>query len=336
MIRICTFGLSIFAFVSSANAETVAEFYKGKVVDLYISTSSGGGYDTIGRILARHIGKHIPGNPTVVPRNMPGGGGIRLGNYLYSAAPKDGTTIGIFNRGVPFSPLAGTKGANFDPRKFNWIGSTSNEISLCIAWHTSGVTRWEDVLTRELIVGSTGQSADNFQFPTVANALLGTRFKMVTGYPGGSDIDLALERGEVQGRCGWSWTSINSTRRHWVEAKRLNILFQMAHDKHPDLPNVPLITDLAKSPEDRAILRIMFARQVTAWPFTAPPDVPKDRVDALRKAFLDTMVDPEFLASADKGNFEIIPVSGVRMHELMEEVYTTPPAIVERFRKILK
>lgn len=335
MVKAWAFSLLILGF-SSALAESPADFYKGRTLELYISTSAGGGYDSTGRILARHIGNHISGNPNVITRNMPGSGGVRLANFLYNAAPRTGGVIGIFNRGVAFDVLRGNKQAQFDPTKFNWIGSTSDEISLCIAWHTSGVTRWEELRNRELVVGSTGESADNFQFPTVANAILGTKFKMITGYPGGSDLDLALERGEIQGRCGWSWTSINSTRKHWVLEKKLNILFQMALEKDPDLPNVPLIMDLASSEQDREILRIMFARQLMAWPFAAPPEVPEERVEVLRKAFMATMGDPAFLADASKGNFDIKPVSGLRMQQLVREVYSTPDSTVERFRRILQ
>ena len=255
-------ALSLAPLAQPALAQTPAEFYRGKSLELYISSSVGGGYDAYARMLARHMGRFIPGNPTVVAKNMEGAGGLRLANFLYNAAPKDGTTFATIYRGTLFEPLLGGKGAQFDATKFTFIGSANNEVSVCVAWHTTGVTRFEQVLTKELVVGASGLSADSYQFPKIANGVLGTKFKIITGYPGGNDIDLAMERGEVQGRCSWSWTSLKATRRSWLAEKKINILFQMGLSKHPDLPDVPLIIDLAKSDEDRAVLKLMFARQV--------------------------------------------------------------------------
>jgi tripartite-type tricarboxylate transporter receptor subunit TctC len=317
-------------WLATAHAQSVAEFYKGKAVDVYIGTSVGGGYDTYARVLSRHIGKYIPGNPSVVPKNLEGGGGMRLANFLYNAANKDGSTFGIFNRGIGFDQLLGSKSAQFDATKFTWIGSTNNEISVCVAWHTTGVTRWQDMLTQELVVGASGPAADTFQFPKIANGVLGTKFKIISGYPGGNDIDLAMERGEVQGRCGWSWTAVKATHQPWLDQKKINILFQMGLSKHADLPNVPLIVDLAKTDEDRAIFKMIFARQVMAWPFAAPPGVPKDRADALRKAFMDTMKDKDFLAEASKANLDINPVPGDEIQKLVVDIYGTPAPVVQK------
>jgi tripartite-type tricarboxylate transporter receptor subunit TctC len=317
-------------WLAAAHAQSVAEFYKGKAVDVYIGTSVGGGYDTYARVLSRHIGKYIPGNPSVVPKNMEGGGGMRLANFLYNAANKDGSTFGIFNRGIGFDQLLGSKSAQFDATKFSWVGSTNNEISVCVAWHTTGVTRWQDMLTQELVVGASGPAADTFQFPKIANGVLGTKFKIISGYPGGNDIDLAMERGEVQGRCGWSWTAVKATHQPWLDQKKINILFQMGLSKHADLPNVPLIVELAKTDEDRAIFKMIFARQVMAWPFAAPPGVPKDRADALRKAFMDTMKDKDFLAEASKANLDINPVPGDEIQKLVVDIYGTPAPVVQK------
>jgi tripartite-type tricarboxylate transporter receptor subunit TctC len=317
-------------WLAAAHAQSVAEFYKGKAVDVYIGTSVGGGYDTYARVLSRHIGKYIPGNPSVVPKNLEGGGGMRLANFLYNAANKDGSTFGIFNRGIGFDQLLGSKSAQFDATKFSWVGSTNNEISVCVAWHTTGVTRWQDMLTQELVVGASGPAADTFQFPKIANGVLGTKFKIISGYPGGNDIDLAMERGEVQGRCGWSWTAVKATHQPWLDQKKINILFQMGLSKHADLPNVPLIVDLAKTDEDRAIFKMIFARQVMAWPFAAPPGVPKDRADALRKAFMDTMKDKDFLAEASKANLDINPVPGDEIQKLVVDIYGTPAPVVQK------
>src|SRR5438552_3878211 len=310
--------------LSPCQAQTPAEFFRGKTVDVYIGTSVGGGYDAYTRMIARRIGKYIPGNPNVVPKNMEGGGGIRLANFLYNAAPKDGTVIGSFNRGAAFDPLLGSKVAQFDATKFNWIGSASNEISICATWHTTGVTTLEQLRTTELVVGATGPSGDTFQFPRIANGVLGTKFKIVAGYPGGNDVDLAMERGEVQGRCGWSWTSVKATHRRWLEEKKINIVFQMGLSKHADLPNVPLILDFARSDDDRAIFKLIFGRQVMAWPYAAPPGVPRERTEALRTAFMDTMKDKDFLADAEKSLLEITPVPGAEIQKLLQDIYETP------------
>jgi tripartite-type tricarboxylate transporter receptor subunit TctC len=322
--------------LTAAHAQTPAEFYKGKTIDVYVGTSVGGGYDAYARMLSRHMGRYMPGNPAFVPKNMEGGGGMRLANYLYNAAPKDGTAIGTFNRGTGFDPLFGNKNAQFEAVKFNWLGSTNDEVSICAAWHTTGITSHEQVKTTELLVGATGPSADTYQFPKIANAVLGTKFKIITGYPGGNDVDLAMERQEVQGRCGWSWTSVKATHQPWLDRKWINILFQMGLSKHPDLPDAPLIMDLARTDEERAIFKLIFGRQVMAWPFTAPPGVPKERADALRRAFLDTMRDKEFLAEAAKGNFEIRAVAGEDIQKLVQDVYDTPPAIVQKTTQLLQ
>jgi tripartite-type tricarboxylate transporter receptor subunit TctC len=329
-------AVSVLTAIAPASAQTPAEFYRGKAVDLYVGTSVGGGYDAYARMLARHLGRYLPGNPTIVPKNMEGGGGLRLANFLYNAAPKDGTVFASFNRGTPFEPLFGNRSAQFDANKFNWIGSTSNEVSICVAWHTTGIVSHTELLTRELVVGATGPSGDTFQFPKIANAVLGTKFKIISGYPGGNDVDLAMERGEVAGRCGWSWTSVKATHQPWLDRKWINILFQMGLSKHPELPNVPLIMDLARTDEQRAIFKLMFARQVMAWPYATPPGVPRDRVAALRKAFDDTMTDKDFLADAAKGNFEIRPVAGEDIQKLLQEIYDTPAALAQKTMQLLQ
>jgi tripartite-type tricarboxylate transporter receptor subunit TctC len=276
------------------------------------------------------LGKHIPGNPTVLTKNMEGAGSLRLTNWLYNVGAKDGSVLATIGRGTGFDPLLGNKNAQFDGTKFNWIGSANNEVSICVSWYTTGITRFEDMLTKELVVGGTSASADTDQFPKTMNNVLGTKMKVITGYPGGNEVGLAMERGEVQGRCGWSWSSVKSTRQKWLEEKKINILMQLSLDKHPDLPDVPLVTDLAKSDEQRQILRIIFARQVMGRPYVAPPGVPPDRVEALRKAFMDTMADKDFLADADKAQLEITPVPGTEVEKLVKELYATPPAVAQK------
>jgi tripartite-type tricarboxylate transporter receptor subunit TctC len=315
---------------SGARAQSPADFYKGKTVELYIGYSVGGAYDLYARVISRHLGKHIPGNPTVVPKNMEGAGSLRLANWLYNVGPKDGTAIGIIGRGTAFDPILSSQKAQFDGTKYTWIGSANNEVSICVAWHTSGVTKFEELLTRELIVGGTSASADTDQFPKIVNGVLGTKFKIISGYPGGNEIGLAMERGEVQGRCGWSWSSVKSTHQKWYDEKKFSILMQLALEKHPDLPDVPLIIDLAKTDEQRKILELIFARQVMGRPFLSPPGLPADRADALRKAFMDTMKDKEFLADATKAKMEITPVPGEQIEALVKRLYATPSEIAKK------
>jgi tripartite-type tricarboxylate transporter receptor subunit TctC len=323
--------------VSIGFAQSPAEFYKGKTVEIDIGFSVGGGYDLYARMIARHLGKHIPGNPAVVPKNMEGGGGLRLANWLYGAAPKDGTVIGATSRAMPFEPLLGNKGAHYDGAKFTWIGSANDEVSVCVAWHTAGIAKWEDALTKELVVGSLGVADDTYQFPALLNGTLGTKFKMVTGYPGGNEVNLAMERGEVHGRCGFPWSTIKATRQSWVDEKKIHLLMQFSLAKHADLPDVPLVTDLAKTDEQRQVFRLIFGRQVLGRPYAAPPGVPKDRADALRKAFMETMVDKEFVAEVEKAKFEITPVQGDKIATLVQDIYaTTSPAVAEKAGALIK
>jgi tripartite-type tricarboxylate transporter receptor subunit TctC len=316
--------------IQPARAQSVADFYRGKSIDLDIGYSVGGGYDLYARLIARRLGGHIPGNPTIVPKNMEGAGSLRLANYLYAAAPSDGTVIGATSRGAAFDPLLNETGARFDASKFSWIGSANNEVSVCVALSSSGIAKFDDLFTKPLTIGSTGAADDTYQFPALVNAVLGTKFKIVTGYPGGNDVSLALERGEVQGRCGWSWSSIKTTRFDWVRDKRIIVLVQMSLSKHPDLADVPLIMDLAKTSEQRQIFKMIFARQTMGRPYLAPPGVPVDRLAALRQGFMDTMRDKEFLAEAEANKFEINPVSGEELEALVKDVYRTPPDVVKK------
>jgi tripartite-type tricarboxylate transporter receptor subunit TctC len=326
----------LFLLPAAAPAQSPAEFYKGKNVDLYIGYSVGGGYDVYARMVARHMGKHIPGNPTLVPKNMEGAGSLRLVNWLYNVAPKDGSAFATIGRGTAFNPILGIPGAQFEGPKFTWIGSANDEVSVCATWHTTGVTKFDELITKEIAVGGTGASDDTVQFPRVLNGVLGTKMKIVSGYPGGNDAVLAMERGEVHGRCGWSWSSVMATHKNWLDEKKINILLQLALQKHPDLPNVPLVTELAKTDEQKQILRLIFARQVMGRPFVAPPGIPQDRAEALRKAFMDTMKDKEFLAEAEKAGLEITPVPGEQIQKLVQDVYNTPPEIAKKAAEIIK
>jgi tripartite-type tricarboxylate transporter receptor subunit TctC len=321
---------TLLASMAVVLAQNAADFYKGRTLDLYIGYSTGGAYDLYARVIGRHMGGHIPGDPTLVPKNLEGAGSLRLANFLYRVAPQDGSAFGTIGRGIAFDPLMIGQGDAFDAQKFSWIGSANNEVSVCVAMKDSGITRFEDLFTKELIVGGTGTSADTDQFPRVLNGVLGTHFKIVEGYPGGNDVVLAMERGEVKGRCGWSWSSVKATHQSWIDEKKMIVLVQLSLSKHPELPDVPLVTDFAKTDEQRQILKMVFARQVMGRPYLAPPNLPADRLATLRQAFMDTMTDKDFVAEAQKLDLEINPVSGADVEKLVKEVYATPPDIVAK------
>ncbi len=329
-------SLVMSALAATAHAQGAESFYKGKTVELYVGYSVGGGYDLYARVLARHMGQHIAGSPTIVVKNMEGAGSLRLANWLYRVAPKDGSVFAIIGRGTGFDPLLGQQAAQFDATKFTWVGSGNHEVSVCVSFESrTAVTTFDDLRSREMTVGGTGASADTDQFPKIVNAVLGTRMKVISGYPGGNDIVLAMERGELQGRCGWSWSSVKSTHGSWIADKKLNILVQLSLQKHPELPDVPLVIDLAKNDEERQILTLIFARQLMGRPFLAPPGLPADRVEALRKAFMDTMADPAFLDDAEKSQIEVNPVAGADLQKLVADIYRTPPEVARKAAQIL-
>ncbi|HEY4134069.1 MAG TPA: tripartite tricarboxylate transporter substrate-binding protein [Alphaproteobacteria bacterium] len=320
------------AVATAASAETLEELYKGKQIKLISSSDAGGGYDQSARLLARFLGNHLPGNPQVIVQNMPGAGGIKAANYLYNVATKDGLMIGGVHRTVPQAPMLGLPGTQFDATKFFWLGSMNNEVSVCVAWHTAPVKTMEDAMKTEMFVGGSGQN-DTEQFPAVLNNIVGTKFKIISGYPSGTAVDLAMERGEVQSRCGWSWSSVMTQHPDWVTDKKINILVQISTAKHPDLPNVRLIDEFAKTQEDKDVLDFLFARQVFGRPFVIPPGVAMDRVDALRAAFDASVKDPALKAEADKQKMELTPVSGVEVQALIEKLMKASPDVVARADK---
>ncbi|MBM3607015.1 MAG: hypothetical protein FJX29_00970 [Alphaproteobacteria bacterium] len=333
----CAAALMTVLLVSQpAAAQTPAEFWKGKSISFIVGYGPGSGYDLYARLLARHYGRLIPGNPQIIVQNMPGAGSIKAANYVFEVAPKDGSTIAMSGRGTPMTPLLGGKGASFkDHNSFSWIGSMNNEVSVCASWHTSGVSTIEQAMQREVTTAATALGADDTTvFPAVLNAMIGTKFKWITGYPGGSGMNLAMERGETHARCGWSWSSIKSTQPDWLRDKKIHLLLQLSLAKHPDLPHVPLIMDFAKTGDQKAVLSLIFARQVMGRPVFAPPGIPADRLTALRRAFDATMADTAFKADADKGKWEITPVVGEDIENLMKQVYATPAHIVELTRKV--
>ncbi|HTP83023.1 MAG TPA: tripartite tricarboxylate transporter substrate-binding protein [Alphaproteobacteria bacterium] len=313
---------------AAARAATVEEFYRGRTVSVVIGYSVAGGYDRYGRVLSRHMGAHIPGNPTVVPQNMPGAGSLRAANYLYNAAPKDGSTFGIFTRGMAMEPLLGNAAAQFDARKFTWIGSIANEVSVCTSWHTSKVKTWADAMTTPFTVGGEGSGSDPDIFAIVLRNVFGARIRLVSGYPGTNEMALAMQRGEIDGRCGWSLTSIKAQQPQWIPEKKLNLLVQLGLTRSPELPDVPFILDEAPGERQRQVLRLIFSRQVMGRPFAAPPDIPPERAAALRRAFDDTMKDPAFLDEAARTGLEVNPETGTTLAALVDDLYRSPPDVV--------
>lgn len=322
-----------FAAVSPARAD---DFYKGKQITILIPFEAGSGYDTYARTLARHISEQIPGEPTIVPSNMIGGGGLVLANHLFTVAAKDGTAIGLLSRSNLVEPLLENAAARFDPRKFSWIGSMGDEVSMCAAATRSGFKTWEDLKRKEFIATASGAAADNGVYPLLFNALLGTKFKVVVGYKGGPAMNKALEDGEADGRCGWSWTTIKTTKPEWLANKTIVLLLQAGLKKAKDLPDVPLVLDLAHNAEDRAALEVAFSPQAVAWPIAAPPGLPAERLAILRKAFLATLRNERFLAEAKRLRLDIDPMDGEEIAGVVERMYAAPAPAVAKVRGIMK
>ncbi len=331
--QFATLIAALFALPQGAQAQGAADFFRGKTVTLIVGYSAGGGYDTYARILARHIGKHIPGQPSVVVQNMPGAGSLRAANYLFNVAPKDGTVIGMFSRGMAMEPLIGQSATQFDAMKFTWLGSGTEEASVFVLWHAAPVKTWADMLTTPFSVGGEGSGSDPDVYASLLKNSFGAKLRLVTGYPGTAEIALALERGEMDGRASWSWSSIKSLKPDWIAQKKVNLPIQLNLTKNPELPHVPMIMEFAKDDRQRASLKIILSRQTMGRPFMAPPGLPDDRKAALRAAFDATMKDPEFIAEAKARGQEVNPVSGAEIDKLLAELYATPKDIVEETRR---
>jgi tripartite-type tricarboxylate transporter receptor subunit TctC len=271
----------------------------------------------------------------VIVQNMPGAGSLRAANFLYNVAPKDGTAIGHFSRGMAMEPLIGTSATQFDARRFAWLGSGTDEVSICTTWHTSAVKTWNDMLTIPFTVGGEGSGSDPDIFSAVMRNAFGVKLKLVSGYPGSAEVALAIERGEVDGRCGWSWSSLKLLKPEWIANRQINIITQLAMKKSQELPDVPLIFDFATTDRQRQILKLVLSRQSMARPFVAPPDLHADRKAALRTAFDQALADPEFLAEARQRGLEVNPVSGAEIDRLVDELYRTAPDIVAEVRAII-
>ena len=320
------------ALTHAAAADDVENFYRGRTLTVVISFSVGGGYDLYARVLARYLGKYIPGHPTIVPENMPGAGGLRASNYLYTAAAKDGSVIGTFSRSIPTMPLVDSS-LSFDGRKFTWLGSMSSDTSLCLTRGASAVKTWRDMLTTPVVMGGQYAAADSDIYARLYNNVLGTKIKLVSGYPGTNDITLAMERGEVDGICGLSWGTIKIAHPEWVKGKSVNLLLQAALKKEPELADVPLALDVIDDPVKKQILSLHFAPQAIGRPYAAPPNIPGDRKAALIKAFDETMKDPEFLAETAKAKMDIAPMTGHEIEALLAQLYALPADVVAKAAK---
>jgi tripartite-type tricarboxylate transporter receptor subunit TctC len=317
-----------------AHADPVADFYRGKTVHVLVGVGAGGDYDVHARLLARYIGRHIPGNPAVITENMTGAGGLKMANYLYELAPKDGSYFGVIGNYLPALQAAGGRGPQFDAGRFNWLGSLTRESQTMAVWHTTGAKTVADATRREIVAGASARGAITYSFPAMMNTFFGTRFRIVTGYSGGNDINLAMERGEVEARTN-SWQSWKVNRAHWLRDGKIAIIAYGGH-RTSELSHVPMLADIARNDEDRQVLRLLTLGPTLGRPFAAPPDVPVERIAALRAAFAAAARDPELLAEIAPSGMELDPVGGEETHKLIANVLNTPRTIAERAREYLQ
>jgi tripartite-type tricarboxylate transporter receptor subunit TctC len=323
-------ALAVAATMNIAAAETVAEFYAGKTFTIVVGSDVGGGYDTNARLLSRHIGRFIPGNPTVIVQNRPGAGSITAANYIYNAAPKDGTTIGMVQRGIPLFKLTNQPGVQYDPEKYTWIGNMSSEVGVSMVWHTSPAQKTEDLFTQEIVVGGSGSGAENETGPRLLNAVLGTKFKVIGGYKSQTEALLAMERGELAGIGSMSWPSVKTGKAEELKSGKVRILMQNGLKRDKDLPNVPLSLELAKTDADRQALEFYFTQNTIARPIMAPPGVPADRVAALRAAVIAMAKDQAFKDDAAKLGLDSDPIGGEEVQRIVEKLVKTPADVVKR------
>lgn len=314
----------------AAYGDAVSDFYAGKTVTLVIGYAPGGGYDLYARSLARHMVRYIPGNPAIVVQNMPGAGSIKAANFLYTIAPKDGLTFGGFSRGAFLDPLLGrAEGTQYDAPKFGWIGSISNEVGVCAFRSAAGIKSWADMRTKPFVIGATGVGADSDVFPTVLRKMFNLPMKVVGGYRSAADVMLAIKRNEVDGRCGWSWSSLVSWNRDLYDTRQIDVVLQLAAQRLDELAHVPLITEVTSDPDQQTALKLIVSRQTMARPYVAPPGIPRERLQALRAAFDATMRDENFLADMKRQDLEVRPLGGADADTLIKDIYATPAAVVK-------
>jgi len=326
---------SLLLLTTPVAAQPGGDTFAAKSVAMIIGFGPGGGYDLWGRTVGRHIGRHLPGAPTVTPQNMPGAGSYAAASYIFNIAPKDGSVLGIIARDAALGPLSGATGARFDPTRLSWIGTPTKETNVCVAYHTSQVKSVLDLYDKQLIVGDTGPGTGTRSYPKALNELLGMKFKLVGGFPASSDVFLAMERGEVEGICE-SLDSIKIRRPDWIPTRKISILFQGGAEPNPELDGVPFVLDLALTGEQRQALEFLYAGQGIGRPFVAPPDLPPDRLKMLRDAFKATMTDPAFVAEAQKSKLDLEPEDGEHLAVLIAKIYATPKPIVDKITGMIK
>jgi tripartite-type tricarboxylate transporter receptor subunit TctC len=332
-MRVARFGWMLVAsLVAALPALAQQPSFAGKTVRLIVGGAPGGGYDLYGRLVAQHLSRHLPGQPTIIVQNMEGAGGLLVANYLTNVAPKDGTVLGGVNGLLATDGLIYPERVKFDPRTLNWIGSALREAHVGLAWQSAGFKSFDDAFTKQLIVGGSGGTTDSY--PLFTNLLLGTKFKIIAGYSGTKTALLAIEKGELTGNVGISWAGFKATNASWLAEKQVNVFIQFGMHRHPELPDTSWIFDYAKTPDDRAAMTLLFATQEFGRPFVAPPGIAKELVALLRHAFDETMTDPAFLGDAAQRRIDIDPTSGDEIEDLIAEIYRTPPAVVERVKKI--
>jgi tripartite-type tricarboxylate transporter receptor subunit TctC len=329
-------GAAALALLSSVAAQAQNDnFFKGKQLTIITSTGAGGPYDLVARVLAKYLTKNLPGNPGAIIQNMPGAGHVLATNYMYNQAPQDGTYIGIVANSIPLHQIVNGRGVRYDARKINWIGSTGISNIATVAWHTSGVKSTADVMERELITGVTGTGSGTYLYPAVMNAVLGTKFKLVMGYKTSTEIGLAMERGEVAARSGTSIAGQMVENPDWINKKQVVVLSQVGSRRDKLLPDVPLMEELGRTPEERAILKLVSSPVALGRPFLTGPGVPKDRVETLRRAFDLAMKDPGFLEDATKAQIDLDPLTGDQVTQIVAESFATPPDLVDKVRQIV-
>lgn len=322
--------------VAPSRAEPVADFFKGKTISMVIGLSTGGDYDLRARMLARHMPRHIPGTPTMVPRNMPGAGGLAAANWLMKVAPRDGTAILMVTQNMPLAQALGLSGVEFDARQFNWIGNTTDTPNVITVWAASGVRTVEDAKRKELSIAATGVGTGAYYYPVAANEVAGTKFRLVPGYPGGNEMNMAMERGEVDGRGSNSWAAWKSTRPQWLEQKKIVNLVQIGLKRHPELADVPLLLELATNDLDRRTMALISAETAIARAIATAPGVPDERVQAFRRAFDATVKDAQFLREAEQQNFDISPAPGEEVQKIVADILDAGPDVVARARAIVQ
>jgi tripartite-type tricarboxylate transporter receptor subunit TctC len=315
--------------------QSVESFYRGKSIELYIGLSPGGGYDLYSRLVARYMGEHLPGKPRINPRNMAGAGSRVAINFMHNVAPKDGLAIATADQAMAVQQAVGEPGILFDAKNFGWIGNPIVDNNVVVAWAASGVKTIADAIAKPIAIGATGYNTSS-QYPRALNFVAGTQFRIIMGYPGANEINLAMENGEVQGRGSNSWSSYKAQKPDWLRDRKINVLAQVGLSKEPDLPDTPLLIDLAKTELDRAALKLLSAPPTIGRPIFTTPGVPAERLEALRKAFDDTMKDPAFLEEAKRSGLDIDPVSGVKLQDITADIIASPKDVTERLSKIIE